>query len=74
MGVCVDCAAWFAVAQTRHAICIHHTDCMETGVSVKPCNRNVHLKLMRRLIMAWSKPEFTDLRFGFEITMYIANR
>ncbi|PIL40280.1 pyrroloquinoline quinone precursor peptide PqqA [Massilia psychrophila] len=47
---------------------------METGVSVKPCNRNVHLKLMRRLIMAWSKPEFTDLRFGFEITMYIANR
>ncbi|WP_099915622.1 pyrroloquinoline quinone precursor peptide PqqA [Massilia psychrophila] len=24
--------------------------------------------------MAWSKPEFTDLRFGFEITMYIANR
>ncbi|QBI05089.1 pyrroloquinoline quinone precursor peptide PqqA [Pseudoduganella sp. SL102] len=24
--------------------------------------------------MTWSKPEFTDLRFGFEITMYIANR
>jgi len=25
-------------------------------------------------IMAWTKPEFTDLRFGFEVTMYIANR
>ncbi|SHI17268.1 coenzyme PQQ precursor peptide PqqA [Pollutimonas bauzanensis] len=24
--------------------------------------------------MKWSKPEFSDLRFGFEITMYIANR
>ncbi|MFC7517639.1 pyrroloquinoline quinone precursor peptide PqqA [Herbaspirillum sp. GCM10030257] len=24
--------------------------------------------------MQWSKPEFTDLRFGFEITMYISNR
>ncbi|NMM28704.1 MULTISPECIES: pyrroloquinoline quinone precursor peptide PqqA [Oxalobacteraceae] len=24
--------------------------------------------------MTWSKPEFSDLRFGFEITMYIANR
>lgn len=26
------------------------------------------------IIMKWSKPAFTDLRFGFEITMYIANR
>ncbi|WP_081801396.1 pyrroloquinoline quinone precursor peptide PqqA [Herminiimonas sp. CN] len=24
--------------------------------------------------MKWSKPAFTDLRFGFEITMYVANR
>ncbi|MDB5940134.1 MAG: PqqA family, partial [Polaromonas sp.] len=22
----------------------------------------------------WTAPSFTDLRFGFEITMYIANR
>jgi len=22
----------------------------------------------------WTKPEFTDMRFGFEVTMYIANR
>ena len=25
-------------------------------------------------IMAWTKPQFADIRFGFEITMYIANR
>ncbi|MFI4922807.1 MAG: pyrroloquinoline quinone precursor peptide PqqA [Burkholderiales bacterium] len=24
--------------------------------------------------MAWSKPEFTDMRFGFEVTMYILTR
>jgi len=24
--------------------------------------------------MQWTAPQFTDLRFGFEITMYIANR
>ncbi|QSN64653.1 MULTISPECIES: pyrroloquinoline quinone precursor peptide PqqA [Caballeronia] len=24
--------------------------------------------------MQWTKPAFTDLRFGFEITMYIATR
>jgi pyrroloquinoline quinone biosynthesis protein A len=28
----------------------------------------------RRTTMQWTKPAFTDLRFGFEITMYIANR
>jgi coenzyme PQQ precursor peptide PqqA len=25
-------------------------------------------------VMQWTTPSFTDLRFGFEITMYIANR
>ncbi|MBC8006704.1 MAG: pyrroloquinoline quinone precursor peptide PqqA [Prolixibacteraceae bacterium] len=24
--------------------------------------------------MMWSKPEYTEMRFGFEVTMYIANR
>lgn len=28
----------------------------------------------RRPAMTWTTPQFTDLRFGFEITMYIANR
>ncbi|HTO43705.1 MAG TPA: pyrroloquinoline quinone precursor peptide PqqA [Burkholderiales bacterium] len=22
----------------------------------------------------WNKPEFTEMRFGFEVTMYIYNR
>lgn len=22
----------------------------------------------------WTKPEFTEMRFGFEVTMYIASR
>ncbi|HWK55435.1 MAG TPA: pyrroloquinoline quinone precursor peptide PqqA [Hyphomicrobiales bacterium] len=22
----------------------------------------------------WTKPSFTDVRFGFEVTMYVANR
>jgi len=22
----------------------------------------------------WNKPEYTEMRFGFEVTMYIANR
>jgi coenzyme PQQ precursor peptide PqqA len=29
---------------------------------------------LRRSMMAWSKPEFIDWRFGFEITLYIAKR
>ncbi|EPL15366.1 MULTISPECIES: pyrroloquinoline quinone precursor peptide PqqA [Pseudomonas] len=24
--------------------------------------------------MSWSKPAYTDLRIGFEVTMYFANR
>jgi coenzyme PQQ precursor peptide PqqA len=24
--------------------------------------------------MAWTKPEFVDIRFGFEITMYVSIR
>jgi coenzyme PQQ precursor peptide PqqA len=28
----------------------------------------------RRTCMQWTTPSFTDMRFGFEITMYIATR
>jgi coenzyme PQQ precursor peptide PqqA len=28
----------------------------------------------KETIMQWTTPAYTDLRFGFEITMYIANR
>jgi coenzyme PQQ precursor peptide PqqA len=25
-------------------------------------------------VAMWNKPEYTEMRFGFEVTMYIANR
>lgn len=28
----------------------------------------------RRHLMAWIKPAYTDLRIGFEVTMYFASR
>ncbi|MGH8601122.1 MAG: pyrroloquinoline quinone precursor peptide PqqA [Burkholderiales bacterium] len=31
-------------------------------------------QLERSFAMKWSKPEFSEMRFGFEVTMYIANR
>jgi len=30
--------------------------------------------IRRRYSMKWERPAATDMRFGFEITMYIANR
>lgn len=28
----------------------------------------------KEIFMTWTKPAYVDYRFGFEITMYIANR
>jgi pyrroloquinoline quinone biosynthesis protein A len=28
----------------------------------------------RRILMKWQTPQAIDMRFGFEVTMYIANR
>jgi coenzyme PQQ precursor peptide PqqA len=28
----------------------------------------------RRYYDMWTKPEYTEMRFGFEVTMYIASR
>lgn len=28
----------------------------------------------KEIVMKWTKPQYQDLRFGFEITMYIAAR
>jgi coenzyme PQQ precursor peptide PqqA len=35
------------------------------------CPRNFNFNLEKTM---WSKPEYTEMRFGFEVTMYIANR
>uniref|UniRef100_UPI00403F5F9F pyrroloquinoline quinone precursor peptide PqqA n=1 Tax=Massilia sp. METH4 TaxID=3123041 RepID=UPI00403F5F9F len=39
--------------------------------ALRPTCHHTH---SRRPSMTWSKPAFIDSRFGFEITMYIANR
>jgi len=45
------------------------------GSRVHGFQRRLNLNLtIKEFKMAWTKPEFTDLRFGFEVTMYIANR
>ncbi len=31
-------------------------------------------KLYHLEVSMWNKPEYTEMRFGFEVTMYIANR
>ena len=33
-----------------------------------------YVNLNKEKIMKWSAPQASDMRFGFEITMYIANR
>lgn len=31
-------------------------------------------KPLRSHLMSWTKPAYTDLRIGFEVTMYFASR
>jgi coenzyme PQQ precursor peptide PqqA len=37
-------------------------------------NRRSDAALLMRRATMWTKPEFTEMRFGFEVTMYIYNR
>ena len=49
---------------------------MGPELSCKRSCRNLslpNLSLQGELSM-WTKPEFTEMRFGFEVTMYIYNR
>jgi coenzyme PQQ precursor peptide PqqA len=34
----------------------------------------INEKSSQRSYTMWTKPEFTEMRFGFEVTMYIYNR
>jgi pyrroloquinoline quinone biosynthesis protein A len=47
---------------------------MDIANSSLTARRAIKTTFIKETIMAWSKPEFIDWRFGFEITMYIANR
>jgi len=48
-----------------------HGACVERGECPSDLHHHIYIK---ETVMQWSKPEFTDFRFGFEITMYIFNR
>jgi len=41
--------------------------------SVYDVNRHLTQRLKEQKIM-WTKPEATEMRFGFEVTMYVCNR
>ena len=63
VGSCTEFGAHFAIKAYR-ARKLH-----EVLHRVVPTTRF----LKRRSIM-WTKPEATDMRFGFEVTMYVCNR
>jgi coenzyme PQQ precursor peptide PqqA len=47
-----------------------------TGLGDSAASGNIPVILLFKLLekTMWSKPEYTEMRFGFEVTMYIANR
>ena len=52
-----------------------HESCMNTGAPahVGPAETSKSIIVLEENNM-WTKPDFTEMRFGFEITMYIGNR
>ncbi len=53
---------------------LHGTRCNRVEQPCNPFADTFYANPNRRDKMQWTTPAFTDLRFGFEITMYIANR
>lgn len=43
-------------------------------IAIKSAVKNRTNSINQEIAMQWTTPAFTDLRFGFEVTMYIANR
>jgi len=41
---------------------------------VRPAPIFINLYLVRRNTMKWEIPSYEDIRFGFEVTMYINNK
>ncbi|OLL31324.1 coenzyme PQQ precursor peptide PqqA [Burkholderia sp. SRS-W-2-2016] len=52
--------------QNRHALCFEGNSRASAAVFIR--------SRTRRQLMQWLTPSYTEVRFGFEITMYIANR
>jgi coenzyme PQQ precursor peptide PqqA len=47
---------------------------VENAPRVDPARYAMVIQPTKENGMKWTAPAYTDLRFGFEITMYIANR
>jgi pyrroloquinoline quinone biosynthesis protein A len=54
----------------RHGVCIEKV----AGTRAKASLRRYPLDNLMETTMQWTTPSYTDMRFGFEITMYIATR
>jgi coenzyme PQQ precursor peptide PqqA len=47
---------------------------MSTWIHPRARAPNMGLYCLRGLVMKWETPQAVELRFGMEITMYVANR
>ena len=55
--------------QTWHECCIYY------GAPVQSALAELSMPtIVPEVGTMWTKPDFTEMRFGFEITMYIGNR
>jgi coenzyme PQQ precursor peptide PqqA len=64
-----------AVHTYRLSLYHHETESIGTPLAVEHTPESTaFLNPTRRLTMAWTTPQYQDLRFGFEITMYISAR
>jgi coenzyme PQQ precursor peptide PqqA len=61
-----------SASKVRHGACVTET-CLRSPVSCRADGMTLY-QLMEKAPMQWTTPSFTDMRFGFEITMYIATR
>jgi coenzyme PQQ precursor peptide PqqA len=52
-------------APPARPVCPHNASGRAQGHSGRASNQEIHM---------WTKPEYTEMRFGFEVTMYIASR
>ena len=46
----------------------------EVFIAAMACRHRNSSNQDLEVIAMWTKPAYTEMRFGFEVTMYIANR
>jgi coenzyme PQQ precursor peptide PqqA len=61
------------MSQSRSLAAIRHRACVELFHRIS--HAVIHPRsVSKETVMQWTTPAYTNLRFGFEVTMYIANR